>query len=153
MNDVAIAFEAPLQLDSRRLIEALDAFLVPLYPPASNHLLPIDAMAVAGVRIAIARDDEGAIGCGALRTDPTGYGELKRIFVLPQGRGRRVGQRLLEFLAAEARRQGLCCLRLETGVLQPEAIRLFESAGFSPRAPFGDYQADPHSLFFEKRLG
>ena len=47
---------------------------------------------------------------------------------------------------------GLQALMLETGIHQAPAIRLYERAGFVRREPFGDYQADPLSLFMEKRL-
>jgi putative acetyltransferase len=48
-------------------------------------------------------------------------------------------------------------LRLETGIHQQDAIRLYESAGFRPCGPFGPYAMMPvnkieTSLFFEKRL-
>jgi putative acetyltransferase len=53
---------------------------------------------------------------------------------------------------AEARREGLECLRLETGIHQPEALGLYRSAGYREREPFGDYARDPLSVFMEKRL-
>ena len=52
----------------------------------------------------------------------------------------------------EARREGLCVLRLETGALQPEAIGLYRSAGFVARGPFGDYADSAISVFMEKAL-
>jgi putative acetyltransferase len=44
-------------------------------------------------------------------------------------------------------------VRLETGTLQPEALRLYETAGFTRRGPYGDYPDDPCNVFMEKRLG
>ena len=43
-------------------------------------------------------------------------------------------------------------LRLETGIKQDAAIRLYESAGFHRRGPFGSYRDDPLSVFMEKPL-
>ena len=43
-------------------------------------------------------------------------------------------------------------LRLETGIKQDAAIRLYESAGFRRRGPFGSYRDDPLSVFMEKPL-
>jgi hypothetical protein len=43
-------------------------------------------------------------------------------------------------------------LRLETGIYQREAICLYERMGFYRIPPFGAYQEDPLSLFFEKRI-
>lgn len=43
-------------------------------------------------------------------------------------------------------------IRLETGVYQPEALALYGRAGYVERGPFGDYVADPLSVFMEKEL-
>ena len=51
-----------------------------------------------------------------------------------------------------AAEHGMTALRLETGTQQPEALALYRSAGFTEIGPFGDYRADPLSLFMEKRL-
>jgi putative acetyltransferase len=40
--------------------------------------------------------------------------------------------------------------RLETGCLQPEALRFYERAGYKRRGPFGSYGPDPNSVFMEK---
>ncbi len=59
---------------------------------------------------------------------------------------------MLDHLAAQARQAGVTVLRLETGIHQAEAIGLYERYGFERVAPFGEYQPDPNSVFFEKRL-
>jgi putative acetyltransferase len=75
------------------------------------------------------------------------------MYVHPSVRGQGIGRRLLAALEEEARYAGLDTLRLETGIAQPEALALYRSAGFAEGKPFGDYHADRHSLFMEKRLG
>ncbi len=57
---------------------------------------------------------------------------------------------ILAALEAEGRAIGVTRLLLETGELQPEAIALYRSAGFSDTAPFG--ASYPLSVFLEKRL-
>ena len=59
-----------------------------------------------------------------------GYGEIKRMFVRPAFRGTGLGRRVLEHLSAHARDRGVTLLRLETGIHQHAAIRLYERAGF-----------------------
>ena len=149
---VSIALESPRQADVARLIEALDAYQDSLYPAESNHLLSLDALAAPGIRFFVARSTGEALGCGALRIDAEGYGEVKRMFVLPQARGLKLGRRILDRLEEEARREGLRCLRLETGIHQAEALGLYRTAGFVEREPFGEYGPDPLSVFMEKRL-
>jgi len=96
--------------------------------------------------------DEHLVGCGAYVNHGGEYGELKRMFVRAEDRGLGIGRRILESLEAHAAAAGLGVLRLETGVSQPEAVRLYEEAGYTRRGPFGAYADDPLSLFLEKRL-
>ncbi len=67
-------------------------------------------------------------------------------------RGLGIARRLLEALEARAKAAGIGVLRLETGIYQPEAIGLYERAGYVRRGPFSDYPDDPLSIFMEKRL-
>ena len=152
MADITITVESPRQDDVARLIQALDAYQSALYPAESNHLLDIASLAAPGVRFLVARRGGEALGCGALRIDASRYGEVKRMFVLPEARGLRLGTRILRCLEDEARREGLRCLRLETGVHQAAALALYRAAGYAERTPFGEYQPDPLSIFMEKTL-
>lgn len=152
MPHLTITLEPPTAPEVIGLIEALDAYQTPLYPPTSHHLLDLDSLASPAVRFFVARLNAEAIGCGALRLD-TGYGEIKRMFVHPKARGQKVAKHLLTHIETQARQEQLPCLRLETGIRQLEAIRLYKSAGYVECGPFGLYQPDPLSVFMEKHLG
>ena len=101
----------------------------------------------------VARDDEGiAVGCGALRHLGDGIAEVKRMYVAPSGRGHGIGKAVLAGLEDAARDRGWTTLRLETGPGQPEAVRLYLSAGSRPIPAFGGYVGAPDaqdSLFFQ----
>jgi putative acetyltransferase len=144
---------SPRHPDVVRMITALDAYVADLYPAESNHLLDIEALCAPDMRFFVARLEGEVVGCGALRLDPAGYGELKRMFVAPDARGKNVGRAILLRLEHEAGAAKLPCVRLETGTLQAEALGLYRSAGYREIPPFGDYQPDPLSVFMEKRLG
>ena len=149
---VRVALEAADQPEVIALIAELDAYQTALYPPESHHGIDIDALAQPHVLFAVARHGDGAAaGCGAVVVGPD-FGELKRMFVRPQGRGQGVGQALLSFLEGEARAKGCRALLLETGVSQPEALALYERSGYRRRGPFAQYWDDPLSVFMEKRL-
>jgi len=146
-----IRIERPDQPDTIALIDALDAYLAPLYPAESQHGLSLEALLMREVCFAVARDDAGtACGCGAVVLIDE-YAELKRMYVPPARRGQGVGRALLGFLETQAQASGRRVARLETGIHQPEALRLYESAGYRYREPFGAYRPDPLSLFMEKR--
>ena len=123
-----------------------------LYPPESNHLLDVAALCDAAVTFLVVRAGDEAIGCGALLRDPRGWGEIKRMYLRPDRRGRGIGARVLAELEAIARASGLPLLRLETGIHNSEALALYRRAGFTDRAAFGDYAPDPLSVFMEKRV-
>jgi putative acetyltransferase len=149
---VTINPEDPRQPDVQALIADLDAYVTQLYPPESNHLLDGETLAGPDVRFLVARLDQRAVGCGALRRHDHALGEIKRMYVDPRVRGRGIGRRLLQALETEAVRQGSARVALETGISQPEAIALYRRAGFRDCPPFASYKPDPLSLFMMKEL-
>jgi putative acetyltransferase len=148
---IIVRIENPRQPDVLRLLAALDAYLTALYPPESNHILDVDSLCASDVRFFVARDAAGPLGCGALRI-VDGYGEVKRMFVDPAARRRNLGRAILERIEREAQHAGLRLMRLETGIHQPEALALYRGAGYAERGPFGEYVADPLSVYMEKTL-
>jgi len=145
-----IAAETPNQPEVLELIAELDAYQHALYPPESNHLLDLNSLLQPNVLFVVACDDaRRAIGCGAIVLYPQ-YGEIKRMYVQPAGRGKGVAKAMLAVLEAGAAQQGRTTLALETGIHQPEAIALYERSGYQYCGPFGDYREDPLSVFMCK---
>lgn len=148
----SITLESPDQREVIALIAELDAYQDTLYPPESRYALDLTSLKQPNVLFAVARDTAGhAIGCGALVLSPE-FGELKRMYVSPRGRGQGVAKKLLALLESEAIASGCKVLKLETGPYQHEALALYTSAGYERRGPFGDYRNDPLSVFMQKRL-
>ena len=144
--------ESPDQPDVRALLAQLDAYCAALYPVESNHLMSAAALQASDALFLVARDVDGsAVGCAAL-VNRGGYGEVKRMFVDQDQRGMGAARRLLEALTTFARMAGLSALKLETGVRQPEAIALYERAGFTRCDAFGGYAPTAWSVFMEKAL-
>lgn len=134
------------------LIAELDAYQAALYPPESRHFLDLESLKRPNVLFFVARDDaRKAVGCGAVVLN-TEYGEIKRMYVRPGCRGKGIARRLLESLEQASMAGGCQLLLLETGPLQPEALRLYAALGYKRRGPFGDYANDPLSIFMHKRL-
>ncbi|MBM4069525.1 MAG: GNAT family N-acetyltransferase [Planctomycetes bacterium] len=151
MPTVCFSLADPAAPEVHTLIELLDRYQESLYPSESNHLLPIDVLRQPNVLFLVVRVDGALAGCGAF-VNMGDYAEIKRMFVLPEFRGLKLGRRLLEELERRALAAGLMLARLETGIHQPEALGLYERAGYRRRGPFGDYAADPLSVFMEKVL-
>ncbi len=146
-----IARERPDSADARALIDELETELAPLAPPEVRFGYGIADLLRHEVRFSVMRLAAAPIGCGGYQLYGD-YAELKRMYLRPLYRGRGFNQLLIQHLAAEARREGATCLRLETGVNQPAAISSYERAGFVRRPPFGSYPDDPLCLFYERPL-
>lgn len=149
---VAIAAERPDSPDAMLLIMELEAVLEPLYPPESRHGLSVQRLLDEEVPFFLLRDDGTPAACTGIKLFGTDYGEIKRMYVRPPFRGRGFARMLLNHVADHAQANGVDLLRLETGILQREAIGLYERMGFERIPPFGSYREDLLSLFYEKRL-
>jgi len=149
---VVINAERPDSRDASALIEELDEVLDPLYPSESRHGFSIEKLIQDNVAFFVVREDGKPAGCGGVKLFGTEYGEVKRMYVRPEFRGAGLGRKMLRHLEDYARKKGVAILRLETGIYQSEAIGLYERFGFERIGPFGEYQEDPNSLFFEKKV-
>jgi GNAT superfamily N-acetyltransferase len=111
-----------------------------------------------GARYFVVLDDERcAVGCGAVQvfgpdSEHPGDAEVKRMYVAPAARGRGYARALLAGLEGAAQADGHRTLRLTTGHLQPEAIGLYESSGYSRTAPWGKYVDQPGTHCYAKRI-
>lgn len=134
------------------LLAAGEAFAAALYPAESNHILGVSALRGQGVVFLVARESSGAaIATGAVAIKGE-EAEIKRMWAEPARRGTGLGPAMLARIEQEARAAGVTVLRLETGIENHAALRLYERAGFVRRGPFGDYAEDPLSVFMEKAL-
>lgn len=109
--------------------------------------LPPDAIAV------LMHEASNPVGCGAiLPTKNVGIAELKRMFVLPAHRGKRYGRQIVSALERIAYTIDVRCIRLETGVRQPEAVQLYKNCGYYRISPYGPYVEMAESICMEKQL-
>ena len=100
----------------------------------------------------VVRDGGRAVACGGIcRFDET-RAEVKRMYVVPEARGRGLGRRVLVELEERALLLGYTGVVLETGDRQPEALGLYVSAGYERIPCYPPYDSRALSLCFEKRL-
>jgi GNAT superfamily N-acetyltransferase len=98
-----------------------------------------------------------AMGGWRRRPDVTALGrsvaaEIKRMYVAPAARGRGLARAVLAALEESARSAGADVMVLETGLMQPEAIALYESSSYVPVEGFGYYKDSPTARYFGKPL-
>ena len=106
----------------------------------------------AGGAFLVGRIDGDAVACGGIARYDETTAEIRRMYVVPDARGRGLSRRVLAALEDEARALGYSFVRLETGNLQTEAIGLYVCAGYGPIPRYGPFENDPKSVCFEKRL-
>ena len=104
----------------------------------------------AGIFLVLRDDDGRAVACGGIVRFDEERGELKRMYVVPERRGRGLGRRLLVELEQAAVRLGYRGVVLETGDLQPEALGLYETSGYQRIPCYPPYDSRALSLCFEK---
>ena len=139
--------------DVQRLVECVQAEYVQRYggpdeaavdpsefdPPAGLFLLG----SVAGVPVAM----------GGWRRLSSDEAEIKRMYVATEARRQRLGRRLLTQLEASAAAAGIARLVLNTGTEQPEAMALYEDAGYVAAPAYGHYAIGyPKARFYGKSL-
>ena len=119
---------------------------------AMDSALSVDPGTISYTVIAL--DGDEPVGHSALRpVGSTGQElEVKKVYVAPSARGTGVAKQLMAHLEEIARASGVGTLVLQTGVLQVDAIALYEKIGYRPIAPFGAYAAIPGALCYEKTL-
>ncbi|GAB2624961.1 N-acetyltransferase [Paractinoplanes abujensis] len=99
----------------------------------------------------VADDGAALVGCAGWRRHGDDA-ELKRMFTAKSVRGKGLGRRMLTTIENSARAAGCRRVILETGDKQPEAIALYESAGYSRIEDFGFYAGHDSVLSYAKDL-
>ena len=143
------AFESP---QSQALVAEVQQEYVRRYGgPDETRVDPAEFAAPDGTFLVALVGGE-TIGCAGLRRHGDGAVEVKRMFVRVEHRRRGHARRMLAALEDWARDHGSTRVVLETGMAQPEAIALYESAGYLPTDGFGHYRDSPLSRSFAKDL-
>jgi putative acetyltransferase len=96
--------------------------------------------------------NEKAVGCGAFKPFEESAVEIKRMFVLPEIRGQRIAEKILDELERWANELDYTHCVLETGQKQPEAIRLYERSGYTVIPNYGQYIGVENSVCMKKTI-
>ena len=102
--------------------------------------------------VVLAYEEDQPVGCGAIKEYAPNVMEIKRMYTLPESRGKGVASKVLQELEAWAAE--LACEKciLETGKKQPEAIALYEKNGYIVIPNYGQYADVENSVCFEKSI-
>jgi len=102
--------------------------------------------------VVVAYEDAVPVGCGAIKEYASDTMEVKRMYTLPNRRGKGIATDVLRELEQWAAELSYSKCILETGKKQPEAIRLYEKNGYSRVPNYGQYAGIENSVCFKKMI-
>ncbi len=108
-----------------------------------------------GLAMLLARRDGRPVGCGGIRMEDAATAELKRMYVIPDERGKGIATELVARLERIAAEQGVTRMVLDTTPRMESAVRLYERLGYVRTQPFLRHNSGagmPALVYFEKRL-
>jgi len=102
--------------------------------------------------VVLAYEDNKPVGCGAIKEFGKDTMEIKRMYVSPERRNKGIASKILSELENWA--VDLLCTKciLETGIRQPDAIRLYKKNGYQQIPNWGQYIGVEYSVCFEKLI-
>ncbi|MFF7730642.1 GNAT family N-acetyltransferase [Streptomyces sp. NPDC008001] len=160
MQILRVAYDHPdaVKLQDRVQLEYVERY-------GDGDLTPLEPAQFApprGLYLIAYEPDGSPVATGGWRAQEAGDegyadgdAELKRMYVIPEARGRGLARRILAALEDDARAAGRSRMVLETGTMQPEAIALYVSSGYVPvpeQLKFGMYRTYEGSRCFTKPL-
>lgn len=97
-------------------------------------------------------DEDHPVSCGAIKPFGEDAMEVKRMYVLPESRGKGIAKKVLQELESWASEMKYKKCVLETGQKQPEAMSLYHKSGYQVIQNYGQYIGIENSVCFEKAL-
>jgi len=137
--------------DFRNLVKELDDFLAEL--DGEEHAFYNSLNKIDKIKHAIVLyEDDKPIACGAIREFSPSSMEVKRMYTIPEYRGKGVATQVLNELEKWAIELHYEKCVLETGYRQPDAIHLYMKQGYKKIPNYGKYVNMENSVCFEKEL-
>ena len=137
--------------DFRKLIYALDEDLYQRNGEAQLQYRQYNQVDLIN-HVVVVYFEGKPVGCGCYKRFDDQTVEMKRMFVLPEMRGKQLAAQMLQKLEKWAVEEGNTAAVLETGHRQVEAIRLYTVAGYSLTENYGQYVGMEDSICYRKEL-
>lgn len=137
--------------DFIQLVKDLDAYLKTV--DGDDHAFYAQYNTLEYIQhVIIAYENDLPVGCGAIKAYNPDAVEVKRMFTLPEVRGKGVASTILTALENWANELGYTKCILETGKKQVEAIGLYQKKNYHIVPNYGPYNGVENSICFEKSL-
>lgn len=137
--------------DFEKLVKPLDAYLTVL--DGDDHAFYAQYNKSSLLKNAVVcYEDAIPVGIGAFKEFEPSVAEMKRMYTLPEQRGKGIAYRILTELETWAKEEGYVTAILETGHKQVDAIGLYKKAGYIVTENFGQYIGVDNSICMRKDL-
>ncbi|WP_395065999.1 GNAT family N-acetyltransferase [Flavobacterium sp.] len=137
--------------DFEKLVIALDAYLAIL--DGEDHAFYAQFNKTNLLKNAvIAYENQIAVGIGAYKEYDSETVEMKRMYTLPEFRGKGIASKILTELELWAKEENYKIAVLETGFLQTDAISLYKKLGYVSTENYGQYIGVENSVCMKKSL-
>ena len=137
--------------DFQKLVKELDKDLA--IRDGADHVFFAQFNKIDAIKyVVVAYETEIPVGCGAVKEYEEDVMEIKRMFVIPEKRGKGIACSILGELESWARELKYRKCILETGEKQPEAINLYKKNNYTIIKNYGQYADVATSVCFEKHL-
>lgn len=137
--------------DFEKLVIELDAVLAIL--DGEDHAFYAQFNKSSALKNAvIAYENETAVGIGAYKEYDSETVEMKRMYTLPEYRGKGIASKILSELELWAKEEKYKIAVLETGFLQTDAISLYQKLGYVITENYGQYIGVENSICMKKKM-
>ena len=102
--------------------------------------------------VIVAYENDKPISCGAIREYSPTIMEVKRMYTIPESRGKGIATKVLNELEKWTTELAYQKCILETGKRQPDAIWLYQKNGYKMIPNYGKYVEMENSVCFEKDI-
>ncbi|MFC4211739.1 GNAT family N-acetyltransferase [Pedobacter lithocola] len=151
MNNLALVRTDSDNTDFRQLVALLDKDLA--IRDGDEHAFYAQFNKVDAIKeVVVAYQNEIPVACGAIKPFSVSAAEVKRMFVHPDYRKQGIAAKVLSELETWAAELNYSECVLETGKKQPEAIALYQKAGYQIIDNYGQYVGVENSVCMSKTL-
>ena len=136
--------------DFQKLTQLFDEYLVEIDGDEKDFFAQYNQIYIDNVIVCY--EDEIAVGCGAFKEYEPTVAEIKRMFVLPEKRGKGIASTVLNALEIWAKENDFQQAILETSNQLTNAISLYQKSGYEVIPNYGQYIDVESSVCMKKIL-
>lgn len=134
--------------DFQKLTGLFDEFLIDIDGDEKDFFAQFNQIYIKNV--VVFYENEIPLGCGAFKKLDSQTAELKRMFVLPEGRGKGIATKILTELEIWAKALNCTSCQLETSQKLENAITLYRKFGYKDIPNYGQYIGVETSMCMKK---